>query len=283
MYAQLGSIQFENLKSFTQFDKTGSAIYAEHALIDSKPRLQRTGSSLDELSIAMRFHVGFPCIPTEEVGKLKTARDEGEVLTLSWGNGRIEGNFVITQLSETIEDQDREGNIFAIVVSCTLLEFSTANRLQQQQDQNRKKAAAVGKKKPVAKKLNNPVTCSKTVTEIMSAIESNALKINKTILEQGGLFMVANKGTIQSCLTAVVNLCDNLFKRSADPNFCGNRYPDIGSNATKVKNESMVLNITVLTGNSLRLQPDNKLFQKRVSDLKRAAQPLITNCITNKE
>ena len=230
----------------------------------------------------MRFHVGFPCIPTEEVAKLKSSRDEGEVLTLSWGNGKIEGTYVITELSETIEDQDKQGNIFSIVVNCVLREFSTANRLQQQQDENRKKAAAVGDKKSVAKKRVNPATCAQIVTEIMSAIESNALKINKTILEQGGLFMIANKSTIQSCLTNVVNLCENLSKRSIDPNFCGNTYPEIGKNASSVTNESIVLNSTVTTNNSIRLQPDNRLFQKRVADLKRAAQPLITKCITNK-
>ena len=151
MFAQLGNTLFENLKSFTEYSKKGSATYAEHALLDGKPRLQRTGSELDELTLSIRFHVSF-CNPAKELAALKTSRDEGEVLPLLWGSGKVEGNFVITELEETIEDTDPQGNVFSYVVSCTLKEYVVTNKLQQEQDNNRKNGKAVGDKKAVTKK-----------------------------------------------------------------------------------------------------------------------------------
>lgn len=56
MFALLGEIQFDLITYFDGFDSQFDADYAEHALIEGKPRLQWIGDKLDEISIQLSFH-----------------------------------------------------------------------------------------------------------------------------------------------------------------------------------------------------------------------------------
>jgi phage protein U len=281
MYAQLGNRLFNNLKSFSEYNKTGSAIYAEHALIDTKPRLQRTGLALDEITLSIRFHVAF-CNPAEEIESLRQSRDEGEILPLLWGNGKVEGYFVITSLYETIEEADQQGNIFSCTVTCNLKEMVVQNKLQQEQDNNRKNGIAVGDKKPIARKKTNPATCPQVISSIITKIENHAAVINKIVLEKGGAGTVENKNTIKSNLTSISKLCSDLVTRAENPQSCVNSYPNIKTRATAVKDESTVFIIEMDRGDLYRAQGDNNLLQTKVKALKEAARPLINQAITRK-
>lgn len=280
MYAQLGNRLFSKLKSFTDFNKTGSAIYAEHALIDTKPRLQRTGLALEEITLSIRFHIAF-CNPAEEIEALRQSRDEGEILPLLWGNGKVEGNFVITTLNETIEDADPQGNIFSCLVTCNLKEIVVQNRLQQEQDNNRKNGIAVDKK-TVTRKKGNPATCPQVISSIVTKIENHAAVINKIVLEKGGAGTVENKNTIKSNLTAISKLCSDLVARAENPQSCANNYPDIKTRGTSVKDECTVFTIEMDRGDLYRVQPDNTLLQSKIKALKEAARPLLNQAITRK-
>lgn len=278
MFAQLGNIQFQNLLSFNEFSKRGEMIYAEHALIDGKPKLQRTGSALDELNISLRFHASF-CNPKVELDKLKDARNQGEILPLLWGNGNVEGEFVIGEISETIDEADPQGNIFSLSASVTLKEYVIKDKIKQQQQENKKNAKAVGDKKPVAKTKTNASTCPQVVARIVSSIESHAAKINALVLEKGGTASTFNE--IRGHNNSIQLLCKDLETKGDDVNSCVYKYPTIKTNATSVKAHASLFNIELTTAPA-RVKINNETLQQRVRSLKVAARPLINQVITRK-
>jgi phage protein U len=124
MYAQLGSIIFEGRKGFASFTSTKEANFAEHALIEGKPRLQRIGDNLENASISVLLDVSF-CNPQSEFDALESARNAGEVLPFIMGDGRFVGSFVIKNLSLTHARHSATGEMLQAEVSITLLEFAS--------------------------------------------------------------------------------------------------------------------------------------------------------------
>lgn len=281
MYAQLGNHLFENLKSFQSYNKTGAAVYAEHALIEGKPRLQKTGLSLDEITLSMRFHASF-CVPADELAALKTSRDDGEVLTLLWGNGKIEGTFVITELSETIEEADPQGNIFSYLVNCTLREFVVKDKLQQKQADNRKNASATGTKKPVALKKKNPSTCPQTITNLVSKIDNHARTISKIVLEQGGGGDVVNRNKILHHLSAIRLLVEDLLRRCDDANSCAHEDPNVKYRAQQVYSAQNNFNQVAANSQTAQYPAQNQILAACVRNLKAAIQKLSNQVLTRK-
>lgn len=279
MFAQLGTIQFDTIKTFGSFSERGSAKYAEHALIDAKPRLQRVGSTLNELSLSIMFHHSF-CVPQDELELLKDARDNGEVLPLLWGDGTTEGDFIILDIDATKEEATPEGKALAYSVNVTLKEFVTPNKLQQEQASNRANAKAVGDKKPVVKKQTNADTCPQIISKIISKIENHAAQISKVYLEDGGAGTPVNKDKVRKNNNAIQLLCIDLNKRDADPASCVRQYPTIATNAGNVKDNALTFNLNVVAGNSTA---DNLSKQNIfIKSLKASAKPLIDQSITRK-
>lgn len=282
MFAQLGNVVFENLNGFTDFSKTGAATYAEHALLDGKPHLQRTGSALDIISLSIRLHVSF-CNPAAQLAVLRAARDAGEIMPLLWGNGTVEGSFIITEISETTEDADAQGNVFSYQLSLSLSEYITANKLQQEKSDNRKNARAVGDKKPTARLKKNPSTCSQYISSMVNGIENNAAQINSIFISKGGTTLPKNKSEIKLHLSAAGALIGNILTRCAQPESCTNSYPDIKVKATDCKTRDEMFLAVVKGDSSLEIATaQNTLFQQSVKALKVAARPLINQGITRK-
>jgi len=147
MYAQLGTIIFEQLLGFESFESSYGMDYARHALIEGKPRLQRVGAKLDEHSISIRLHESF-CAPEREIERLKTACDEAQVLTFITGSGRLLGDFVIETVSVSRTDTDASGNIINAVASLALLEFVAPDKLGAKKDKARQEAFANSANRP---------------------------------------------------------------------------------------------------------------------------------------
>ncbi len=202
MFAQLGNTIFENLKGFSDFNKTTEAVYAQHDLINSKPRLQKTGDGLKELEISMRLQASF-CKPRIEADALATSRDTGEVLTLLWGNGKVEGSFIITTITETIEDADKNGEVFSLILAVSLREYVVPDKLQQEQQTAVKKSFATGNKKPVGTAKTNPQTCPQKVSSLVSQIESRAGAVDAAVKS----FSLSEKtiSTIKSNLNGILS------------------------------------------------------------------------------
>jgi len=123
MYALLGDIQFDLITYFNGFECIFGADYAEHAMIDGKPRLQSTGLALDEIQITLAFHNMF-CEPESELVRLKNALTDRHALALVLGNGDYKGWFVITAVTATAQQTDSQGTITALEASMTLREYT---------------------------------------------------------------------------------------------------------------------------------------------------------------
>jgi len=285
MFAQLGTIQFENLKTFNDFSKTGSAIYAEHALIDGKPRLQRTGSSLDEINLSIRFHASF-CNPKQELNLLIAAKDESQILPLLWGNGDLSGDFVITEINETIEHADPQGNVFSYLVSFTLKEYVVKDKIQQAQTELKNNAKAVGEKKPIAKKKTNPPTCPQGISKLVSQVESNGNSVNKIMLERGGPSSIENKDALKRFANAVGLYAKEIEARTTNSNSCA--WNDIPLRTWAVNVSSAANNFAIkaktpgIELTAYILQSDNQQLQGYIKSLKTSASSYINQAITRK-
>lgn len=122
MFALLGDVQFDLITYFDGFESQFGADYAEHALIEGKPRLQFIGDKLDEIRIQLAFHLHY-CDPEAELAKLKEALAAHDAMALVLGNGDYKGWFVLTDVQATSKHTDEAGTLIALEASITLREF----------------------------------------------------------------------------------------------------------------------------------------------------------------
>lgn len=162
MYAQLGDIVFDLQLGFDLYDDTKTASYAELSLISGKPRLQRTGDLLATIMLNFSFHRQF-CIPEDEYNRLNQKRIDGEVLTLIWGTGAVEGQFVITELKKNLVSLATLGEVIHMTCGVTLKEYYTPS----QPDAGKKEA----QKNAFATDLNRPLPENVEVTEPSEATD----------------------------------------------------------------------------------------------------------------
>jgi len=126
MFAQLGSVQFDILTGFESLTSTSQYNYAEHAVIEGKPRLQYIGDGLDTVDITIRLHSSF-YDPEGELKKLQDEAAKHEALPLVYGNGEYVGKFVVEEISKTTSQTDGKGNIIGVEVSLKLKEYAETN------------------------------------------------------------------------------------------------------------------------------------------------------------
>ncbi len=122
MYAQLGTIIFDKVLSPSAMSDTKAGTYAEHAKLDGKPRLQRTGDELNVYNLEINLHRAF-CVPEIEIEKIDNAIDNGDVLPLVMGNGMLMGDYVITMRTRTITQGAEDGSILTATVALVLKEY----------------------------------------------------------------------------------------------------------------------------------------------------------------
>lgn len=123
MFALLGEIQFDLITYFDGFESQFGADYAQHALIEGKPRLQFVGDRLDEIRIALAFHQHY-CDPEYELGRLKRAVASHQAMAFVLGNGDYKGWFVLTEAQATARHTDNAGTLIALDATITLLEYT---------------------------------------------------------------------------------------------------------------------------------------------------------------
>lgn len=150
MFAQLGDIRFELVNSFEGLEGRTSYTFAEHQVVEGKPLLQYIGDNLDELTIQFRFHVVYSD-PEAEFRRLIDAANLHQALPFVFGNGLYKGRFVITEISDTIENTAADGTVIAMGAKASLKEWVAASPLTNRQQQQKKQAPAIkrpGKKNP---------------------------------------------------------------------------------------------------------------------------------------
>lgn len=123
MFAQLGPIRFDVLSHVEGFDIARSQTYAEHEVIEGKPKLQWIGEALDEIALDLSFHAAF-CTPEVEMQKLERAASAHQALPLVFGDGRYIGRFVITRIDRALRFCDGRGRAFQIEAKVSLREYA---------------------------------------------------------------------------------------------------------------------------------------------------------------
>jgi len=268
MFCQLGSIIFESLKSPNSITSNEGAVYAEHALINSKPRLQPTGAKLKDISLSFKLHASF-CNIEAELQALRDAIEKFTVMPLLWGNGRLEGNFIATDLSIDFEETDTFGSKVSITCTVPLKEYFIKDPINKKQQEARQNSFATGDKKPPVKSGRvNPVTSEQEISRIISAIKSRAKQINTTSLAY------TNTGRQNNDIKRDCGYIKELSARLISKN-----EASIISDAKNVNSESIFF-IAFDPANIPGIKNENNTLQNRVRLLERAASPIIQKAAT---
>jgi phage protein U len=289
MFAQLGTTIFDGLKSFVSFQEDGEdAILVEHALISRKPTLQGTAIGLKNLSISLYLHQEF-CNVEEETIKLRNSKNTFEILPLLWGNGKLEGEFLIATFNRTIQLADPDGNAIAVIISLTLKENSTNDRLSQEQQQSKSDAFAVGDKKPAVKSARkNEVSCSNFVSKEISLIQSNANAVDGLLI--GYKALAVNNIRVLQSLVIIKQESIKLMQPVTDSN-----YPCIyGKTDLVVTGNKVVVDVNNLADkiNYYEINPTladaqviggyNLFLQRSIRALKNSVSSVLSSSITRK-
>ncbi|WP_339079031.1 phage tail protein [Pseudomonas sp. TMP9] len=123
MWAVLGDIEFEVKYHPGRQDERSAADYAQHALIQGKPRAEWVGDSLDELTLELTLH-SMLVDPELQIRRLKAAKSAHEPLPYVLGSGDYRGIYLLTEVSVTTRKTDAEGRLVSATVSINLLEYS---------------------------------------------------------------------------------------------------------------------------------------------------------------
>lgn len=181
MYSQLGLIIFDKVFSPSSQSDELEISWAEFETINQPTKLQPTGRGLVEMELEMFLHQSF-CNVADQVKTLTDAAVNYDVMPLLWGNGKLEGDFIISNISKKTEQKDELGNLIGVTVTVTLKEY-IADKLETQQANAKNNAFATGNKKGVTDKKNNTQNispCNKKISKAASSIKSYATRINKS-------------------------------------------------------------------------------------------------------
>lgn len=188
MYAQLGNIQFELLPIET-LDETFAWAYAEHQVIEGKPRLQFIAVNLDELSISVRWHFTF-CDPDKEFATLKAEANLRQALPFIFANGKNLGRYVINRITKTTVATADNGRPLCIEAKLELKEFVDDNPLASQQAAAQKSAPGLQGKGPVVKPAPAPGNAV--------ALAAGKITANATLIKVGASSINTLAGSIEA-------------------------------------------------------------------------------------
>jgi phage protein U len=237
MFAQLGNIVFDGLFGFNDLRFDGEEVnFAEFNLFGRKPTLQKTGTSLLEISTSITLNVDF-CNISEKLKALQSYRNSSEVVALLMGSGLLIGNFVIVSMPFTVDSAFPDGTFQQITIDLTLREHVNYNIAQQQKQSAQKKAFAVGNKKPVVRKTPPPVNAERQILQDVTAIKQQSAKVNNAVLSMQAAPSQFNVNTIKALAVGGESLANSLLaKFDANPDLTI-AHGQIKSASTKIKKD----------------------------------------------
>ncbi len=123
MFAVLGDITFEVLRSPESFESVSASSYAEHKTVESTPKLQWVGDELETLALEIQLHVNF-ANPAADLAALEAARKAHRAMALVFGSGYHAGYFVITKIAKSLQQLAADGSLIAIKLKLELKEWA---------------------------------------------------------------------------------------------------------------------------------------------------------------
>ena len=285
MYAQLGNIRFEGLKGFYNFSHERSVNYAQHELINGKPRLQAVGDNLDSISFGMYLHSEFTN-PEADIEAMRLAMQERTVLPLILGNGRVLGFFVIPNFSQMNSFTDPLGNLIEATLTVDLLESFSENPLREAEIRAINQAFATSSRNSnvrsvlpakisqgmtvtteiaqVQKSASEVTVYAKRVEEVPSRSEYWSGKISKSLNDiEGGLTKVqsvlSDASDLQDLAQSIPSAINDVYVRVQNMKAV---LPITDINSFKILNQQ--LNGSVVSLNSANLKISNNSIIRRL-------------------
>jgi phage protein U len=123
MFAVLGEITFQVLTGPETIESSRSFDYAEHQVIEDRPRLQWLAAGLETLAIELMFHASF-ANPSGQLAALAAAAEDHNARALVFGNGEHRGYFVVTSMRTVSTQMTAAGDVIAITVRAMLKEWA---------------------------------------------------------------------------------------------------------------------------------------------------------------
>lgn len=208
MLFQLGTKIFDGLFAPGNWSYSGNeANLAEYALINTKPRLQLTGETLEEVNLSFQLRAEY-CNPDLEIKDLEARKKSGEVLSLLLGNGEYVNDYVIKSIGKNIIQTFADGTIIEAGITLSLLEFVPASVEEQQAASDRRTASAVGdKKQSVRRPVQKPTPEAEAHKALMNA-ENKAWEVANVATDMKNATTPTNfidkvKGKIKQAQTAM--------------------------------------------------------------------------------
>ncbi len=123
MFALFGDISFEAIGSPQIFESSRRFDYAEHRVVEDRPRLQWLADGLESITLTMLFHASFTN-PLLQLEALQVAAQIHEPLPLVFGNGIFRGFFVLVELATSDIQLAADGSPIAIRARVLLREWA---------------------------------------------------------------------------------------------------------------------------------------------------------------
>jgi len=121
VFAVLGDIPFQVVGSPEAYSDSHGYDFAEHRVIQDRPRLQWLADNLVTIRLEMLLHRSFTEPAASLLALVQTASTHA-ALPLIFGNGDFRGYFVITRIDTLSRQLSGSGDIFAITVRLSLCE-----------------------------------------------------------------------------------------------------------------------------------------------------------------
>src|SRR5579864_3066871 len=128
MFAVLGEIVFEVLGSPDSFESTRTWDYAEHQVVDDRPKLQWLAANLEAIELDFYFHSSFTD-PSAQAAALIAAAGDHNARALVFGNGIHRGYFIVTSIRTTAKQMSASGDLIAITIRARLKEWAFASEI----------------------------------------------------------------------------------------------------------------------------------------------------------
>lgn len=128
MIGALGKVVFvatpKTIRTFADFTRSTAGRWANHEVIGKKAVKQWIGPGLDTISFKMHFDAKYGIDPRKEMTGLQQLAALGKAMPLTIG-GKALGSqmWVVTQLSQSWDVVDKDGNVITGNADVTLEEY----------------------------------------------------------------------------------------------------------------------------------------------------------------
>lgn len=124
-FCTIGDLTLQLMEAPGTWKERGAFEYAEHPVLEGKPKLQAIGGKLDDLQLEFPFHAG-----KADIGfitnRIIEMRDGAEVVAVTMGDGEYLGEFVITDVAFDRSATFDNGTSLVATLSVTLREYVQA-------------------------------------------------------------------------------------------------------------------------------------------------------------